>query len=60
MADQKEKDQGTGFNPAGLLIGLGIGVCFGTATGNMIAGIGLGLGAGLCYCVALGHRKEDK
>ena len=44
MADQKEKNQGTGFNPAGLLIGLGIGVCFGTATGNLIAGIGLGLG----------------
>ncbi len=61
MADQDKKEsKGSGFNPIGLCIGLGIGLCFGTAMGNMGAGIALGLGVGLCYCVALGHKEEDK
>lgn len=55
-----EKKHTGGFNPAGLCIGVGIGLCFGTAMGNMGAGICLGLGVGLCFSVALGHRKEDK
>lgn len=61
MADQDKKEsKGSGFNPIGLCIGLGIGLCFGTAMGNMGAGIALGLGVGLCYCVALGSKEEDK
>ena len=61
MADQDKKEsKGSGFNPIGLCIGLGIGLCFGTAMGNMGAGIALGLGVGLCYCVALGRKEEDK
>ena len=61
MADQDKKEsKGSGFNPTGLCIGLGIGLCFGTAMGNMGAGIALGLGVGLCYCVALGSKGEDK
>ena len=61
MADQDKKEsKGSGFNPLGLCIGLGIGLCFGTAMGNMGAGIALGLGVGLCYCVALGSKGEDK
>ena len=61
MADQDKKEsKGSGFNPIGLCSGLGIGLCFGTAMGNMGAGIALGLGVGLCYCVALGSKGEDK
>ena len=62
MTEQKnqEQKQSGGFTPIGLCIGLGIGLCFGTAMGNMGTGICLGLGIGLCYCVALGRRKEDK
>jgi len=59
MANEKNQPRG-GFNPIGLCIGLGIGLCFGTAMGNMGAGLCLGLGVGLCYCVALGHHKEEK
>ena len=58
MSSQKKK-QSVGFNPAGLGIGVGIGLCFGTAMGNMGAGIAMGLGVGLCFCVALGHRAAD-
>ena len=54
MADQK-KNQSGGFNPIGLCIGL----CFGTALGNMGAGLCLGMGVGLCFSVALGRRKAD-
>lgn len=56
MADQK-KNQSGGFNPIGLCIGLGVGLCFGTAMDNMGLGICLGMGIGLCYSVALGHGK---
>lgn len=56
MANQKKENQAAGVNPAGLLIGVGIGLCFGTAMGNMAAGIGIGL----CFCVALGHKPEEK
>ena len=58
MADQK-KNQSGGFNPIGLCMGLGIGLCFGTALGNMGAGLCLGMGVGLCFSVALGRRKAD-
>ena len=57
MADQK-KNQSGGFNPIGLCMGLGIGLCFGTAMSNMGAGICLGMGVGLCFSVALGQRKD--
>lgn len=57
MADQK--NQSGGFNPMGLCIGLGVGLCFGTAMDNMGLGICLGMGVGLCYSVALGHRKDS-
>ena len=59
MADQKKDQSGGGFNPIGLCIGLGIGLCFGTAMNNMGLGICLGMGVGLCYSVALGQRKVD-
>lgn len=57
MSDKKNNPS-SGFNPIGLCIGLGVGLCFGTAMGNMGVGIALGMGVGLCYCVALG-RKPD-
>ncbi len=57
MGDQK--NQSGGFNPIGLCMGMGIGLCFGTALGNMGAGLCLGMGVGLCFCVALGRRKAD-
>ena len=59
MADQKKDQSGGGFNPIGLCIGLGVGLCFGTAMNNMGLGICLGMGVGLCYSVALGQRKAD-
>lgn len=61
MEDQNRKGrQSGGFNPAGLLIGLGIGMCFGVSMGNMALGVALGLGSGLCYCVALGRGGGKK
>lgn len=70
MSEQNQKSSG-GFNPIGLCIGAGIGLCFGVAMDNLALGLCLGLGVGLCYGVALGHRtgtdekpddkpKEDK
>ena len=59
MADQGKKQSG-GFNPIGLCIGAGIGLCFGVALDNMGLGLCLGLGVGLCYGVALGHRSNAK
>ena len=61
MSEKNEKK--SGFNPVGLLIGLGIGLCYGTALGNMGAGICLGMSVGLCFCVALGNlgtKKEEQ
>lgn len=60
MMSDKKKSASAGFNPIGLCMGVGVGLCFGVAMGNMSAGICLGLGVGLCFSVALGHRKEDK
>ena len=57
MSDKKNNTS-SGFNPSGLCMGLGVGLCFGTALGNMGAGIALGMGIGLCYCVALGRKPE--
>lgn len=61
MADQK-KNQSGGFNPIGLCLGLGVGLCFGTALDNMGLGICLGMGIGLCFSVALGQAgaSEEK
>ena len=62
MSDpNKQNEQKSGsFNPIGLCIGAGIGLCFGVALDNMGLGLCLGLSIGLCYAVALGHKKEDK
>ena len=58
MADQENRNQPSGcFNPAGLLYGAGIGLCYGTALDNMGLGLCLGMGIGLCFCVALGRRS---
>ena len=59
MEDQNKKKSG-GFNPIGLCLGAGVGLCFGVAMGNMALGLCLGMGVGLCYGVALGAKKEDK
>ena len=60
MSNQNDKK--TGFNPIGLCIGAGIGLCYGTAMGNMAVGLCMGMGVGLCFCVALGNlgTKKDK
>ncbi len=59
MADQNKKQSG-GFNPIGLCMGVGVGLCFGVALDNMGAGIALGMGVGLCFSVALGqHAPSD-
>lgn len=59
MDDQNKKQSG-GFNPIGLCMGLGVGLCFGVAMDNMGLGIALGMGVGLCFCVALGqHTHSD-
>ena len=55
MSEQNKKQSG-GFNPIGLCMGVGVGLCFGVAMGNMGLGIALGMGVGLCYCVALGQH----
>lgn len=56
MANNK-KPSGS-FNPIGLCIGAGIGLCFGGAMDNVALGLCMGIGVGLCYCVALGHRND--
>lgn len=57
MSDQNKKPSGS-FNPIGLCMGMGVGLCFGVAMDNMGAGIALGMGVGLCLCVALGHKTD--
>ena len=61
MADQNKKQSG-GFNPIGLCMGMGVGLCFGVAMDNMALGLCMGMGVGLCYSVALGYRNgsDDK
>ena len=59
MSEKKNNTSST-FNPIGLCIGLGVGLCFGAAMGNMGIGIALGMGIGLCYCVALGRHTTAK
>lgn len=65
MADQNKKQSG-GFNPIGLCMGMGVGLCFGVAMDNMALGICMGMGVGLCFSVALGQhassddRKDEK
>ena len=58
MADQNKKQSG-GFNPIGLCMGMGVGLCFGVAMDNIALGLCMGMGVGLCYCVALGQKKDD-
>ena len=61
MADQNKKQSG-GFNPIGLCMGMGVGLCFGVAMNNMALGICMGMGVGLCFSVALGQHAytDDK
>ena len=58
MADQK--NQSGGFNPIGLCMGLGVGLCFGTAMGSLALGLCMGMGVGLCFSVALGQSGKPK
>jgi len=59
MADQNKKQSG-GFNPIGLCMGMGVGLCFGVAMDNMALGLCMGMGVGLCFSVALGqHTHSD-
>lgn len=60
MSNQNEKkdNKGSGFNPIGLCIGAGVGLCFGVAMDNLALGLCMGMGVGLCYCVALGQKKD--
>ena len=59
MADQNKKQSG-GFNPIGLCMGMGVGLCFGVAMDNMALGLCMGMGVGLCFSVALGqHAASD-
>lgn len=60
MADQNKKQSG-GFNPIGLCLGVGVGLCFGVAMNNMALGLCMGMGVGLCFSVALGqHAHSDE
>ncbi len=59
MADQNKQQSG-GFNPIGLCMGVGIGLCYGVALDNMGLGICLGMGIGLCFSVALGRKSDAK
>ena len=64
MADQNKKQSG-GFNPIGLCLGMGVGLCFGVAMDNVALGMCMGMGVGLCFSVALGQHtssddKQDK
>ena len=59
MADQNKKQSG-GFNPIGLCMGVGVGLCFGVAMDNIALGMCMGMGVGLCFSVALGqHASSD-
>ena len=57
MSDNNDQKNQRRFNPAGLCIGAGIGLCFGVAMDNLALGLCLGLGVGLCYCTVLGQKK---
>ena len=43
-----------------ICIGLGIGLCVGVATGNVLSGCLIGFGIGLCFSVALGCFKNEE
>jgi len=58
MADQNKKQSG-GFNPIGLCMGMGVGLCFGVAMDNMALGLCMGMGVGLCFSVALGQHASS-
>lgn len=59
MADHNKKQSG-GFNPIGLCLGMGVGLCFGVAMDNIALGMCMGMGVGLCFSVALGqHTTSD-
>ena len=59
MADQNKKQSG-GFNPIGLCLGMGVGLCFGVAMDNVALGMCMGMGVGLCFSVTLGqHTSSD-
>ena len=57
MADQNKKQSG-GFNPIGLCLGMGVGLCFGAAMDNIALGMCIGMGVGLCFSVALGQHTD--
>ncbi|MBQ3156004.1 MAG: hypothetical protein IJB81_03635 [Clostridia bacterium] len=59
MADQNRQQSG-GFNPIGLCLGLGVGLCFGVAMDNIALGMCMGMGVGLCFSVALGQQKNGQ
>ena len=59
MADQNKKQSG-GFNPIGLCLGMGVGLCFGVAMDNVALGMCMGMSVGLCFSVALGRRPDAR
>ena len=60
MSDKKSGNSSGNFNPIGLCIGMGIGLCFGVALDNMGLGLCLGMSIGVCFSVALGRQPNKK
>ena len=58
--NNQQSSKPAGFNPIGLCMGLGVGLCFGTAMGNLALGLCMGMGVGLCFSVALGQSGKPK
>ena len=44
---------------SGLVIGVGVGMCFVVAMDNILVGFLIGLGIGLCYAVGFGAFRKD-
>ena len=41
----------------GFCIGIGVGICVGVATGNVLSAVLIGFGLGLCMAVALNSKR---
>lgn len=59
MADQNKKQSG-GFNPIGLCLGAGVGLCFGVAMDNIALGMCMGMGVGLMVALTMAHYARKK
>lgn len=48
------------FNPARLVIGLGVGIALGVVRDNIAVGIAIGVGVGIVFSLALTRKEKDE